>query len=217
MLGDYWVVSQVLSKKGCQEIINYGDSKCEQSRVNTESELIETKRRSKNTWINTQDLEKEKSEDLKLALRLVAQAYMQVSKEIYKTPIDYLEEIQFTKYEKGDFYQWHMDAASEVDSPASFRDISATLLLSEHDEDFKGGFLKFFPHPAPTRKFKQGDLIVFPALYPHKVSHVRSGTRYSLVIWGGGLNPEKYFQMTKQKELNDKGKKDGSWGLASES
>jgi len=77
-------------------------------------------------------------------------------------------------------------------------------------------FLKFFPHPAPARKFKQGDLIVFPSLYPHKVSHVRSGTRYSLVIWGGGLHPEKYFRMKKQQELNRQAKKDGSWGVASE-
>ena len=216
MLGDYWVVPEVLTKKGCQVLIDYGDAKCQQSRVNTGSELIETKRRSKNTWIDPKDLEKEEYGDLRIAFRFVVQAYLKAANEVFKTPIDYLEQVQFTKYEKGDFYQWHMDAASEVDTPASFRDVSATMLLSEHDEDFEGGFLRFFPHPAPARKFKQGDLIVFPSLYPHKVSHVRSGTRYSLVIWGGGLHPEKYFRMKKQQELNRQAKKDGSWGVASE-
>ena len=51
------------------------------------------------------------------------------------------------------------------------------------NNDFKGG--KFIMFKNKEFKLKQGDLIIFPSnfLYPHEITEVTKGTRYSYVSW----------------------------------
>tara|TARA_B100000427_G_scaffold98368_1_gene80890 strand:- start:1759 stop:2391 length:633 start_codon:yes stop_codon:yes gene_type:complete len=209
MLGDYYVLKNVLTKEECQAVIDQYDPQCKTSRVGGtdnmgRGKLKKNTRSSKNAWVIPEDLEKEGMLDVAIAVKKMVRTYLDISRDIFRTPIDHLETPQFTKYEEQDHYQWHMDAG--IDHSA-FRDVSATMLLSQVDEDFTGGMLKFFPHPSSKHYFDRGDLILFSSNYAHRVCRVTSGTRYSIVLWGGRHSPEK---TTRNEDL----KNNGSWGLA---
>lgn len=209
MLGDYYVLKNVLNKDQCQAVINHYDAECKSSCVGGDDsagtgKLQKSKRRSQNAWVNPEDLEEEGMLDVAIAVKKMIRTYLEVSRDVFKTPIDHLEVPQFTKYEEQDHYQWHIDAG--VDHSA-YRDVSATMLLSQFDEDFTGGMLKFFPHPFLKHYFDRGDLIVFSSNYAHRVCRVTSGTRYSIVLWGGRQQPSKV-------ERNEQLEESGAWGLA---
>ena len=209
MLGDYYVLKGVLNKKECQDVIDHYDPQCEASRVGGDDsagtgKLRSNKRNSKNAWVIPEELEEEGMLGVAIAVKKMVRTYLEVSRDIFRTPIDHLETPQFTKYEEQDHYQWHIDAG--IDHSA-FRDVSATMLLSQVDEDFTGGMLKFFPHPSSKHYFDRGDLILFSSNYAHRVCRVTSGTRYSIVLWGGRHSPEK---TTRNEDLTN----NGSWGLA---
>lgn len=102
------------------------------------------------------------------------------------------EVCQLTKYNEGDYYDWHMDEdRNPIDlmgenSGEFVRKLSFTLQLSDPSE-YEGGDLEF-QNPMDTRettivKKKQGLLTVFDSRIPHRVTEVTKGTRYSLVGW----------------------------------
>jgi len=112
---------------------------------------------------------------------------------------DYSESIQFTKYKKGQFYDWHCDS-SEKDGH-KIRKISMTCQLTDESE-YEGGELEFdFRNYSPAKRdelrhvvkekkaLSKGSVIVFPSFIWHRVKPVKKGTRYSLVMWCRG---EKY-------------------------
>ena len=109
------------------------------------------------------------------------------------------ESCQFTKYDKGQYYDWHCDSSEEPykdgDKKGKIRKLSVTISLSDSSE-YKGGNLQFaYRNKMPTKKEKiytckeileQGSIIIFPSFVWHKVSPVTKGTRYSLVVWNVG-------------------------------
>ncbi len=112
------------------------------------------------------------------------------------------ESCQFTKYKKGQYYDWHCDSWDrpyhKPDEPASHgkqRKLSVTLSLS-NDKEYKGGELEFdFRNHDPDKKANthvlkeirsKGSLVVFPSDVWHRVKPVKSGIRHSLVIWNLG-------------------------------
>jgi PKHD-type hydroxylase len=112
---------------------------------------------------------------------------------------DYPESIQFTKYKKGQFYDWHCDT-SEQEGP-KIRKISMTCQLTDESE-YEGGELEFdFRHYNPIKRdelqhvvrekeiLSKGSVVLFPSFIWHRVKPVQKGTRYSLVVWFRG---EKY-------------------------
>ena len=115
---------------------------------------------------------------------------------------DYSESCQFTKYKKGQYYDWHCDSwdrpyhkPEEPNSHGKQRKLSVTLSLSD-DKDYSGGELEFdmrntYPDKkANTHVLKEirskGSLVVFPSDVWHRVKPVKSGIRHSLVIWNLG-------------------------------
>lgn len=112
---------------------------------------------------------------------------------------DWSESCQFTKYSKGQFYDWHCDSwqgvyKDEGPQQGKVRKLSVTLCLNEPNE-YEGGNLEFDfrnTHPDKGRKFissgrlSKGSLVVFPSFVWHRVTKVTKGTRYSLVIWNCG-------------------------------
>ena len=115
---------------------------------------------------------------------------------------DYSEACQFTKYEKGQFYDWHCDSwdkpyQREGNDPSNgkIRKLSVTVSLSD-PKDYKGGELEFdFRNKDPDKKpnivkckeiLPKGSLVVFPSFVWHRVCPVKKGSRYSLVIWNLG-------------------------------
>ena len=113
--------------------------------------------------------------------------------------------IQYTRYDSGDFYDWHKDG--DVDTcyksntiPSSganlandqvyskgecVRKLSFSLQLS-NEQDYKGGNLEFKTasyEPIVFAPKEQGTLIIFDSRVEHQVSKIESGTRKSIVGW----------------------------------
>lgn len=107
------------------------------------------------------------------------------------------ESMQFTKYDKGQFYDWHYDCWIDPYKNNTIRKLSVTVCLSD-ENDFEGGDLEFALQDnnakKPLKKIyrickevrKKGSLVVFPSFLWHRVTPVIKGTRYSLVIWSTG-------------------------------
>jgi PKHD-type hydroxylase len=114
---------------------------------------------------------------------------------------DWSEQIQFAKYEKNGYYDWHCDSffppfedKSDKNTFGKIRKLSVTCQLSD-GADYEGGELEFQPrnkdNPNLTVQCKEilprGSVIVFPSYVWHRVKPVKKGTRYSLVVWNLGL------------------------------
>jgi len=113
--------------------------------------------------------------------------------------------IQYTRYQKGQYYNWHSDASLPIFyTPQSnekdrgilaeedfikinceqVRKLSFVLQLS-NPEDYTGGNLQLLgdngkSYFAPRQR---GTLIFFDSRTPHRVLKVKSGERRSLVGW----------------------------------
>ena len=90
------------------------------------------------------------------------------------------------KHGKPGHYDWHMDVGPG--KVPSMRKISYTLILNP--DEYEGGELTFhigrnFDEPFPGQD-EAGSMIIFPSYLVHKVTHVTSGTRYSIVGWAHG-------------------------------
>ena len=96
--------------------------------------------------------------------------------------------IQYTQYNKGDFYKWHTDMdICDINEPDQLvRKLSFTLQLTNEDE-YTGGNLEFADFDDSTYRFSvpksRGTVIVFDSRVPHRVTPVESGIRKSLVGW----------------------------------
>ena len=93
------------------------------------------------------------------------------------------QELQLTKYSKGDFFDWHLDfGAGEI----SARKLSMTIQLSDPDE-YEGGDLQFMINKevvnAPREK---GTIVIFPSFIMHRITPVTKGIRQSIVGWVSG-------------------------------
>lgn len=114
---------------------------------------------------------------------------------------DWSESCQFTIYRPGQHYTWHCDSSNEPyksndkNFVGKIRKLSVTLSLSDSHE-YEGGRLEFdLKNVANNKKqniiecteiLPKGSLVVFPSHVWHRVKPVKTGTRYSLVIWNIG-------------------------------
>lgn len=114
------------------------------------------------------------------------------------------ETLQYTIYEEGCYYNWHIDAGIEsaykpqtivgsaknccddtvLTQSEYVRKLSFSLQLS-NEKDYEGGDLQFLDiyhnnYFAPKTK---GTLILFDSRIPHRVRKVKSGVRKSIVGW----------------------------------
>ena len=118
--------------------------------------------------------------------------------------VSWSEQIQFTKYTKGQYYNWHMDAFFAPyknhrypQYEGKIRKLSCSVLLNDPDE-YTGGDLEIgqsnnFETPLEDNKINmshcnlgQGSIIFFPGFVWHRVTPIEKGTRYSLVMWTVG-------------------------------
>lgn len=80
------------------------------------------------------------------------------------------------KYDVGCFYKTHTDSATDI-----MRTLSCSFALND---DYEGGEWDFFNGMMKVKPPK-GSAIVFPSnfLYPHAITTVTNGTRFSIVTW----------------------------------
>jgi len=95
------------------------------------------------------------------------------------------EVAQFTEYQKGGFYEWHIDNEISGIAQPPVRKISMTLVLSNRS-DFEGGDLEFVGKGNKPDSLQQGQAIFFASFIRHRVIKVTRGVRRSLVMWFGG-------------------------------
>ena len=114
---------------------------------------------------------------MEYAFRKVFATYLQ---KLPHVGFDKIKTIQILKYTENGHYLWHTDHS--LTEP---RTISAIFLLNN---DYEGGelcFLDQIKHESFKVENRPGRLIMWPSnyLFPHSVSPVTKGVRYSVVLW----------------------------------
>ena len=119
--------------------------------------------------------------------------YMDVYNEItgLRYDISGVESIQITKYEKGDYYDFHFDGKGSHKNVVNekVRKISMTIQLNEEYEggEFQVAWCDEGKLLTETLGKSKGSILLFPSLLEHCITPVTSGIRYSLVAWFVGV------------------------------
>ena len=199
----YWYFQSAVPSRICDDIVKYSKSIQDQlattggygdpKKLNQKQiKDLKKKRDSDIVWLNDRWIYKELQP-------YVQQANINAG---WNFQWDYSENMQFTKYHKGQYYGWHCDGwdrpyhKPEGDpAKGKVRKLSVTLTLSD-PKDYKGGELEFdFRNLDPDKKpnirkcteiLPNGSLVVFPGFVWHRVCPVKKGTRHSLVMWNLG-------------------------------
>jgi PKHD-type hydroxylase len=199
----YWYFESAIPLRICDDIVRYGKQLQDQIAVtggynpkklnNKQIKNLKKKRNSNVVWMDDRWIYKE-------IHPYIHQANQNAG---WNFQWDFSESCQFTKYNKGQYYDWHSDSWAQPyhkpDDPNSngkIRKLSVTVSLSEGKKDYTGGELEFdFRNLDPDKPRKpvkckeilpKGSLVVFPSDVWHRVCPVKKGSRYSLVIWNLG-------------------------------
>jgi len=202
----FWYFQSALPSRICDDIVKYGHQLKDQTALTgglgddpkklnkKQIKDLKKKRNSNIVWMEDQWIYKEIQPYINEANRNAG----------WNFQWDWSETCQFTKYEKGQYYDWHCDSWDEPylypndpQNPKNnkVRKLSVTVSLSDPKE-YKGGELEFdFRNKDPHKKkqivkckeiLPKGSLVVFPSFVWHRVCPVKSGERNSLVIWSLG-------------------------------
>ena len=200
----YWYFKSAIPERICDDIVRYGKSLQDQMAVTGGYERNNKPLNQK----QIKDLKKKRDSDIVwMSDRWI---YKEIQPYIHQAYIgagwnfqwDFSESCQFTKYNKGQYYDWHCDGwdkpydkPDEPNSHGKIRKLSVTVTLSD-PKDYKGGELEFdFRNMDPDKKrsihkcteiLPKGSLVVFPGFVWHRVCPVKKGSRHSLVIWNLG-------------------------------
>ena len=105
------------------------------------------------------------------------------TKSVVPFPLKELSKLRYNKYEVGTNMKFHCDHIHTI-FDGTKKGVPILTVLGLLNDDFEGGdFLMF---DGKKVNLSAGDIIVFPSnfLYPHAVTTVTKGTRYSFVAWG---------------------------------
>jgi PKHD-type hydroxylase len=108
----------------------------------------------------------------------------------YQFDLDYSSiNVQYTKYQKGDFYTWHTDDDFNATHKKyqNVRKLSITVALNMGS--YEGGNLQIVLNHQKeprTMRLEFGDVLVFPSFTQHQITPVTKGIRLSLVSWVSG-------------------------------
>lgn len=106
----------------------------------------------------------------------------------YQLDLVKFDGFQYSKYENGGFYDWHIDTIA-APPDGLYRKLSFSLMLTDPNE-YEGG--EFYVSTSGDNskfesfKVEQGDVVAFYSHLPHKVAPVTKGTRVALVTWAMG-------------------------------
>ena len=165
-----------------QTIIDYGDSlEFMQAKVGQDSgETNEDIRKSNITWIHP-------DEEISWLFNKMAEMVSRINTDKYQFNLSHIVSFQYTTYEDGDFYTWHIDAHPENTYGPHHRKLGISVILSDPETEYTGGEFQIIPDgnfdSVTSTSVKKGDIIAFPSFIPHQVTKVTSGKRKSLVCW----------------------------------
>lgn len=182
-----------------KDLANKFDSNLEESKLQGDN-LDNTRRSSTNAWISSDHW----------VSGFVWHYVTKANRDNFRydlTGID-SETLQYTRYEEGDFYNWHIDAGigcsykpravsnndnqGQVDDFVTInceyiRKLSFIVQLSD-PEDYEGGNVQFLDENKKTffAPRKKGSIILFDSRTQHRVLKVTKGVRKSIVGWTVG-------------------------------
>ena len=205
----YWYFQSAIPPRICDMIIKYG-------KANKQDEAVAiTGGMGRDRDLKKQPLSKKEIKDVKkkrdssvvwfndLWIYKEIQPYVSIANKNagWNFIWDWSESCQFTKYKKGQYYDWHCDSwnkpyVKEGPSKGRIRKLSVTLSLSD-PKTYRGGELEFdFKQHDPDKKpqprickeiLPLGSLVIFPSFVWHRVKPVTKGVRHSLVMWNLGF------------------------------
>ena len=179
----YWGWDKALTDRQCNDIID------KYNNFNSATTLTKDSQKSRSGKVTfTNDVE---------LYRLLYSYVDTANKEAgWNFDLHGAEDIQISKYDKDDHYDWHIDGGSDLEhsirKDGFVRKLSLVLSLTHKDEYEGGDFvIDLGPHAKQkdivVDKLKnKGGLVVMPSFLYHKVSPVTKGTRHSLVMWVAG-------------------------------
>lgn len=187
----WWYWQSVISPKLCNKIIKLGTSKKYNKGILDKDQYNPKIRKANIVWLNQQWIFEIMSDYIHSANKNAG----------WNVTTDWMEDVQFTNYNKNGHYDWHIDSydrpfgeESHENFRGKIRKLSCIINLSDGDK-FEGGDLfigeELYDNPSKkivriTELRKQGSVVVFPSHTLHKVSPVTKGKRYSLVCWSIG-------------------------------
>jgi PKHD-type hydroxylase len=171
----HYTKEQAFSKSFCDNIIKLGQrNKLEKAKITSGNQ---SNRNSKVSFIKNKDIETK-------ITRVINQVNEQSN---WNFLLREFEPLQYTVYNKGDYYDWHIDSRLKPYNNGLIRKLSFTICLND---DYEGGLFELCsPHPINQKNtitsyfLKQGSIIVFPSHMWHKIHEVTSGVRKALVGW----------------------------------
>lgn len=118
---------------------------------------------------------------LKEKLISALQVYNESVKD-FGMSIDCITPIRINRYQEGNNIDEHIDHIHSI-FDGTYKGIPVISFVGVLNDDYEGGDFMLRGKKVPL---KQGDVVMFPScfLYPHEVTTVTKGTRYSIVAWG---------------------------------
>ena len=182
----YTVTERLFTDAQIEKIIEMGESKLETAKVASDDSKYKHHRSSNISWFprNAQT-------------EFIYAPVLNMVKMINVTnrwnfEYDVIEDLQYTTYNKDQFYNWHSDQKSipyqdtDENLLGKIRKISFSVLLND---SFDGGNFEVESGlPYQTDRIKSltvptGSAIIFPSFLYHRVTEVTQGNRKSLVGW----------------------------------
>tara|TARA_R100000935_G_scaffold23697_1_gene43105 strand:+ start:998 stop:1624 length:627 start_codon:yes stop_codon:yes gene_type:complete len=202
LFNHYWYFKSAIPEHICDDIVKYGHQLQDQIAV---TGGYDNKKLNKKQIVN---LKKKRNSDVvwmddKWIYKEIQPYIHNANKNAgWNFDWNHSESCQFTKYKKGQYYDWHCDSwdrpyqkQGDPTTHGKIRKLSVTVTLS-NPKEYKGGELEFdFRNNDPDKKsnirkcteiLPKGSLVVFPSFIWHRVCPVKSGERNSLVIWNLG-------------------------------
>ncbi len=183
MNGEWCYLSDSFTKEECNNIIKIGNS------LELEDALVGAVNSVKdNNWRNSKRRFLYPGKNTDWIFTRFWETAAKANSDYFGFDYHSLRFIQFTSYEKDEFYHGHQDLFV-YQKPQ--RKLSVTVQLSD-PSDYIGGELYFenleeYPTTEGYENMKdQGTAIFFPSFVRHGVKEVTEGTRYSLVAWFEG-------------------------------
>ena len=205
----YWYFQSVIPPRICDMIIQYGKSEKKKEVIAITGNQGRNRNLDKNPLTKDEIKDLKKKRDSNVVWMSDPWIYREIHPYVHRANAnsgwnfswDWSEACQFTKYKKGQYYDWHFDGWDKTytekgPTKGKIRKLSMTVTLSD-PKTYKGGELEFdLRKNDPDQKstpivckeiLPKGSLVVFPSFVWHRVKPVTKGVRYSLVVWHLGF------------------------------
>ena len=105
----------------------------------------------------------------------------------------------YNNYNTNDFYDYHVDSFQSSDSKMLYN-YGFTISLSD---DYEGGdFVLQTEAGEIAYNIGKGQIVIFPIIYPHKVTQITSGRRQNIIGWfESNITYEQSFVLKNLEEI----------------